>query len=82
MMFVHKSPSRSAASRTNNLDMFKVTSVTFLQHSDVGVDLQQLVSTCVNTLSCCRVIGWLDVCVDKQLNLNILIFDHWLGHLE
>lgn len=45
--------------------MLKVTSVTFLHHSDVWVELQQLVfsmSTCLNTLCCCRVIGWCSRC--------------------
>ncbi len=38
--------------------------------SDARFELQQVVFTsrCLNTLSCCHVIGWLAICVTKQLN--------------
>ncbi|MDW1568536.1 hypothetical protein R7D93_25430 [Vibrio sp. YT-15] len=51
---------QTSPSGTNNHATFKVTSITFLHHSDAPFELQQLVftmSTCLNALSCCHVIG-------------------------
>ncbi len=50
-----------------------VTYVTWdvLPHSDARFELQQVVFTtsgCLNALSCCRVIGWLAICVTKRFN--------------
>ncbi len=62
---------QTSPSGTNNHSMFKVTYIPFLPHSDARFELQQVVFTtsrCLNALSCCHVIGWLAICVTKQLN--------------
>lgn len=44
----------------NNRATFKVTEIPFLSHSDTQFELQQIfltLSTCLNALSCCHVIG-------------------------
>ncbi len=59
---------QTSPSGTNKHSSFKIL---FLPHSDARFELQQVVFTtsrCLNALSCCQVIGWLSICVTKQLN--------------
>ncbi|KAM8891052.1 IQ motif and ubiquitin-like domain-containing protein isoform 1-T2 [Spinachia spinachia] len=74
-MVVGENPSRSAVCETLRAAClaptatFKVTSVTFLPRSDARFDLQHIVftkSTGLNALSCCRVIGWLEMCLNAE----------------
>lgn len=56
-------------SSTDNHAAFKLTSITFLACPDAQFDARHLTtSKCVYVLSCCHVIGLLDICFNEQLN--------------
>lgn len=66
---------------TTNHAMFKVTSITFLPHSSAPFDRQQVVlimSTCLNTACSSQVIGWLAICLNKQLDRCAKLGSQWV----
>ena len=55
-------------SGTNNHSTVKVTLVTFLPHSDIWSEKQLnllTTSACFYAFSCCHMIGWLNICINK-----------------
>lgn len=67
---VGKIPPRNA--QTNNNATFNITSLPLFLHSEDHFELRQVIltmSTCLNELICCHVIGW----------LNILLTRSWAG---
>ncbi len=48
----------------------KGTYIIYFSHSDARFELQQIIltmSTCLNALSCCHMIGRFNICVNKQV---------------
>ena len=80
-----KSPSGSEMLRVachKIRDTFKVTYITLLPHSDACFKRRQVIFTmltCLNELRCCNVIGWLDICICKQMNRHCQRSDRWVN---
>jgi len=83
-MVVRENHSRSEASKIfrpaslalTTMPRSKVTWISFLPHSDAQfLNFRRWSSACLNALSCCHVIGWLDIQVNEQLNGCII---NWL----
>lgn len=68
LLVVGENPIRQSG--TNNQTMFKVPENCFLLHPEAHFQTEQAVvsmSRCLNSLSCCVVIGWFPVCANERL---------------